>query len=147
MKQYVLPKAHEKGTWVVLSICGTDGNYDTAFETICDSDELIDIFVNNIVNLINEYGFDGVDIAWETQADGTKFAKLMSKLYATVKENNPNHLVTAAIGGGQWAPPYYDLINSSKYLDYINMMTYNMSTLNGYHHTAFYKSSSYDNVN
>ncbi len=142
MKQYVIPKAHEKGTWVVLSICGVDGAYDTAFETICQSDSLIDTFVNNIIGLINTYGFDGVDIDWETPSDGALFTKLMSKLYPAVKANNPDHLVTAAIGGGMWAPPYYDLENSAQYLDYINMMTYNMATASGYHHTALYPSSS-----
>lgn len=146
MKQYVIPKAHEKGTWVVLSICGVDGAYDTAFETICQSDALINKFVNNIVGLINTYGFDGVDIDWETPSDGALFTKLMSKLYPAVKANNPNHLVTAAIGGGMWAPPYYDLENSAQYLDYINMMTYNMSTANGYHHTALYGSKNYADI-
>lgn len=145
MQQYVIPKAHAEGTWVVLSICGVDTAYDTAFETICQSDSLIDTFVNNIVGIINTYGFDGVDIDWETPDDGALFTKLMSKLYPAVKANNPNHLVTAAIGGGQWAHPYYDLNNSKNYLDYINMMTYNMSTANGYHHTALYPSSSSTN--
>ena len=148
MKEYVIPYAHKKGSWVILSICGVDGAYDTAFETISQSETLIDGFVNNVVSLINEYGFDGVDIDWEIPSDGVLFTKLMSKLYTAVKTNNPNHLVTAAIGGGKWQPPYYDLSNSHQYIDYINMMTYNMSTSSGYHHTALYKSSTYtDSVN
>ena len=142
MQQYVLPKAHSKGTWVILSICGTDVAYDEAFETICQSDELINTFVDNIIGLINTYGFDGVDIDWEIPSDGTLFTRLMSKLYPAVKANNPNHLVTAAIGGGAWQPKKYDLENSKNYIDYINIMTYNMSTAEGYHHTALYRSSS-----
>ena len=145
MAEYVIPNAHKNGTYVVLSIAGVDTQYDAAFETICASDSLIDTFVNNIIGLINTYGFDGVDIDWEIPSNGLLFTKLMTKLYAAVKENNENHLVTAAIGGGSWQPQYYDLTNSSKYLDYINLMTYNMSTASGYHHTALYPSNSYDN--
>lgn len=143
MQKYVLPKAHEKGTWVILSICGVDEQYDLALETISQSDDLIDKFISNVVSLINTYGFDGVDMDWEVPSDGALFTKLMSKLYAAVKANNPNHLVTAAIGGGAWQPPYYDLNNSHKYLDYINMMTYNMATSSGYHHTALYASNTF----
>lgn len=146
MAEYVIPNAHAEGTYVVLSIAGVDTAYDTAFETICLDDELIDTFVTNIVDLINTYGFDGVDIDWEIPSDGTLFTKLMTKLYTAVKANNSNHLVTAAIGGGSWQPQYYDLENSVNYLDYINLMTYNMATASGYHHTALYASSSYDNT-
>ena len=147
MSQYVLPYAHEQGTWVLLSINGVDVLYENAFETICSNDDLLDTFINNIIGLINTYGFDGVDIDWEVPSDGALFTKLMKKLYSAVKENNSNHLVTAAIGGGQWQPPYYDLENSAQYIDYINMMTYNMATDNGNHHTALNKSSNYHNSN
>lgn len=146
MASYAIPKAHAEGTWILISICGVAGDYDTALETICKSDEIIDTFVANIINLINTYGFDGVDMDWEVPSDGALFTKLMKKLYAAVKANNPNHLVTAAIGGGMWQPPYYDLGNSCNYVDYINLMTYNMSTSNGYHHTALYPSSSFNNT-
>ena len=146
MSQYVLPKAHEQGTWVLLSICGVDDQYDNALETICSNDDLLNTFVNNIIGLINTYGFDGIDIDWEVPNDGTLFTKLMESLYVAVKANNPNHLVTAAIGGGSWQPPYYDLENSSEYIDYINMMSYNMATESGYHHTALNKSSKYYDI-
>ena len=58
-----------------------------------------------------------------------------------MKAANPNYLVTAAIGGGKWQPPKYDLVNSKQYLDYINMMTYSMATGNSYYQNALYKSS------
>ncbi len=141
MKQYVLPKAHAQGDWVVVSIGGGGSAYDLAYEEICNSDEKIDTLVNNIIQLINDYGFDGVDIDWEVPDEGTKFTKLMKKLHAAVKKNNPNHLVTAAIGGGKWQPPKYDLPNSKQYMDYINVMTYSMVSGNGQHQSSLYPSS------
>ena len=143
MKNIVIPQAHKRGGWVVASLGGGGSAYDLAYEQICNDDKKLDNFVKNVINLINEYGFDGIDIDWEIPDDGKKFTKLMEKLYPAVKANNKNHLVTAAIGGGMWQPPKYDLKNSKQYLDYINLMTYSMVSNGGYHHTSLYKSSSY----
>jgi chitinase len=65
----------------------------------------------------------------------------MEAIYRKMKAANPNYLVTAAIGGGKWQPPKYDLVNSKQYLDYINLMTYSMATGNSYYQNALYKSS------
>ena len=143
MKNIIIPQAHKRGDWVVASIGGGGAAYDLAYEQICDDDNKLNSLVDNIIKLINDYGFDGVDIDWEVPDDGAKFTKLMKKLYTAVKANNKNHLVTAAIGGGKWQPPKYDLKNSKQYLDYINLMTYGMVSNTGYHHSALYKSSKY----
>ena len=146
METFIIDQAHDKGTRVIISICGVEGIYDEAFEIITADDKLTTTFIDNIIDLVNSYGFDGVDIDWETPDNDELFTKFMQKLYTAVKINNPHHLVTAAIGGGMWAPPKYDLTNSQKYIDYINLMTYNMATSSGYHHTALYKSSSSHNT-
>lgn len=141
VSNYIIPKAHNDGCWVVMSIAP-----DSSWTTIANPDNnLIDTFANNIVNAINTYGFDGVDIDWEYPKSGqyTWFTSLIKAVYEKVKANNPNHLVTAAIGGGKWQPAYYDLINSEKYLDYINVMCYDMASSYGYYQNALYKSSSY----
>lgn len=141
MRDYVLPEAHERGDWVVVSIGGGGTAYDLAFEAIAQDETKLNNLVTNTVNLINTYGFDGVDIDWEVPDDGSSFIKVAKAIYEGVKANNPNHLVTAAIGGGKWQPPKYGLSESKNYLDYINLMTYNMSTSAGYHHSALYGSS------
>lgn len=142
VKNYIMEKAHKQGCWVIMSI-----GPNSEWTTIANPDnDLIDTFATNIVNAINEYGFDGVDIDWEapTTAQKTWFTSLMQTVYQKVKANNPNHLVTAAIGGGMWLPPRYDLSNSSKYLDYINVMCYDLSTANAQYQNALYASTSYN---
>lgn len=143
MKNIVIPQAHKRGGWVVASLGGGGSAYDIAYEKICSDEKKLDVFVKNVINLINEYGFDGIDIDWEIPDNGKTFTKLMEKLYPAVKANNKHHLVTAAIGGGLWQPPKYDLTNSKQYLDYINVMTYNMVSNSGYHHTSLYSSKEY----
>jgi chitinase len=139
---YIMPKARENGNWVIFSIAP-----DSDWSAIASSSARINTFANNIVAMINTYGFDGVDIDWETPTsqEATSFTEMMRVIYTKVKENNPNHLVTAAIAGGMWQPPRYDLTNSHQYLDYINMMTYGMVSNNGYYQNALNKSTTFNN--
>ena len=143
MQEYVLPVARKKGIRVVASIGGGGSSVDAAYEEIVKSDAKMDNLANNIVKLINEYGFDGADIDWEIPNDAKTFSKLSRKIYTAVKKNNEHHIVTAAIGAGMWQPPKYDLTVSKNYLDYINLMSYNMVGSGGYHHTALFASNSY----
>lgn len=137
---YIMPKARAHGNWVIPSIAP-----DSQWLTIGASTTIINTFADNIVNLINTYGFDGIDIDWEMPLpNGTQYTVMMQIINAKVKANNPNHLVTAAIAGGTWQPPSYDLTNSHQYLDYINMMTYGMVSNNGYYQNALYRSTTYD---
>ena len=142
----IIPQAHEKGTWVVMSIAP-----DSEWVTVCNpSNNLVETFASNIVKAINKYGFDGVDIDWEcpTTSQKTWFTNLAKVVNEKVKKNNPNHIVSAAIGGGRWQPPYYDMSSSVKYLDFVNMMTYGMTSSSGQYQNALYKNTSYhDSVN
>jgi chitinase len=139
---YIMPKARENGNWVIFSIAPSSD-----WSAIASSDSRINTFADNIVTMINTYGFDGVDIDWETprEDEAERFTQMMQVIYTKVKANNPNHLVTAAIAGGMWQPPRYDLVNSHQYIDYINMMTYGMVSNNGYYQNALYESRVEDN--
>ena len=143
VETYIIPRARLHGNWVIMSVAP-----ESKWSTIAASPSLVNQFADNIVEMINLYGFDGVDIDWETPKSGeqARFTELMRIVYTKVKANNPNHLVTAAIAGGMWQPPMYDLINSQQYLDYINMMTYGMTSSNGYYQNALYKDTTYHNT-
>lgn len=148
IKNYIMPKAKEKGIYVIVSLGGGGAAPRDTFKIIAGDATLRKTFANNIVNLINNYGYDGVDIDWETPTATEKenFTLLTKEIYEAVKKNNPNHFVTAAIGGGKWQPPRYDLTNSGKYLDYINIMTYSMCSESGYYQNALYPSSTFHNA-
>lgn len=146
IKKYITPKAKEKGIYVIPSLGGGGSSPAATFSKIAASASLRKTFVENVIKLINENGYDGVDIDWETPSSSEKenFTLLMKELYTAVKANNPNHLVTAAIAGGMWQPPRYDLPNSIKYLDYVNSMTYGMVSNGGQYQNALYKSTTYN---
>ncbi|RJX26713.1 MAG: glycoside hydrolase family 18 protein [Acholeplasma sp.] len=142
IETYIKPKAKLYGNWIIPSI-----SPDSAWSTIAKSPSLVEAFANNIVTLINTYGFSGVDIDWETPTDSetTLYVNMMEVIYQKVKANNPNHLVTTAITGGMWQPPRYGLSTSKNYVDYINMMTYGMVNGGGQYQNALYPATSYLN--
>jgi chitinase len=139
--QYIMPQARNHGNWVLMSVAP-----ESSWSTIAANTTLVNTFADHIVDMINTHGFDGVDIDWETptSSERTRYTNLMRIVYEKVKANNPNHLVTTAITGGQWQPPQYDLLNSGQYIDYINVMTYGMSSGNGQYQNPLYPSSSFD---
>jgi len=148
ISEYVIDRAHEKGVYVVVSLGGGGSAAADTFAIIAADAALRKTFVKNVVTLINENKYDGVDIDWETPTTETKhnFTLLMSELYTAIKANNPHHLLTAAIGGGKWTPKKFELDQSKEYIDYINMMTYGMCKNNGYYQNALYKASEYNNI-
>ena len=143
VETYIMPKAKLYGNWVIMSVAP-----DSSWSTIAASSTLVNTFAENIVDAINTYGFDGVDIDWETPGSGeqARFTEMMRVVYTKVKENNPNHLVTAAIAGGIWQPPQYNLLSSQQYMDYINMMTYGMTSSSGYYQNALYRDTTSHHV-
>ena len=124
-------KCHNNGTYALLS-------FDTEnMSTIAASSALRTAFATSIVNAINSLHLDGVDIDWEFPATSEKanFTLLMQEIYTQVKANNPHHLVTAATGIDTYTR--YDLENSIAYLDYVNIMTYDMQNSSyAQHHSA-----------
>ena len=137
LKNYI-DKAHSYGDYVILSL-------NTSNLAIAASkQETIDVLVKDCLKAINNFGLDGIDVDWETPTQETKenYTALMKSLYTRVKANNPEHLVTTATAAGPWQYPRFDLENSIKYIDYINLMAYDLQTNSkATHQSALYKST------
>ena len=140
INNYIRDKANKSGTKIVVSV---NQSTSSAFPAVAASATLREKLANNIVSVIKDLELDGVDIDWETptSSQATTFTLLMKDIYTKVKAENSDYLVTAAIGGGKWQPPKYDLVNSKQYLDYINLMTYSMTSGDGYFQNSLYPST------
>src|SRR5690348_4277576 len=57
--------AHNAGVKVCISVGGWNNGDDSAFRSLAGNSTSRNNFVNNIVNFINQYNLDGVDIDWE----------------------------------------------------------------------------------
>lgn len=92
-------------------------------------------FIKNVLNFCNKYDFDGVDIDWEYPGfaehngrpqDKQNFTTLLQELHLAVKSQSPALLVTIAAPAG---PSHYKNMELDKihiYLDWINLMTYDL---------------------
>ncbi|OPA74242.1 glycoside hydrolase [Paenibacillus selenitireducens] len=100
-------------------------------------------FANSVVKFLRQYQLDGIDIDWEYPVEGGEesnsrgpqdkenFTLLMQTvreaLDAAGSEDGKYYLQTIAAAQGDNFVVNADLANSSKYLDFINMMTYDYS--------------------
>lgn len=102
-------------------------------------------FVKSIISFIDDLGFDGVDVDWEhpTTDEAHSFTLLSQELSRALKEKGK--LLTCAITGGMWQVHFYDIENSAKYYDYINIMTYSMSNKGGLYQNALFPSTHFHN--
>ena len=138
------------GTRVVLSI-GGGGATLSLFSDMAYTAENRLTFTNSVLNILETYHLDGVDIDWEypgyntgrdVSIDRPNYTLLMATLYQKLKEANPDYLVTAALPGGRYGYERYNLAQVEQYLDYIHLMTYDMhDSTYAYHHTALYPST------
>jgi chitinase len=86
-----------------------------------------DALVANLLAVLDEFGFDGIDLDWEPleDTDQTDFAALASELRA----DRPSMLMTVPVGwinsNFQTSDPWYGTI--APLFDRINVMTYDMA--------------------
>lgn len=131
-------KASNPNTRMVLAVggYGADGFSDAAL----DGNRYL--FTESIINLVKELDLDGVDIDWEYPAfdawntqkarpeDTKNFTSLMKelreKLYR-LPHKNQNYLLTFASGTQDWYFQNVEVKKVEKYVDYINVMTYDLT--------------------
>ena len=98
------------------------------------------IFVQDCVNLINTFNFNGIDIDWEypgyaphngSAADTANFTLLLQELRTALDSlsitNSEEYLLTACFGATETHMSYIDWANVVPLLDLINFMTYDFS--------------------
>ena len=131
----LIRSAHENGAKVLLSVGGWSYN-DTPLEGVfteatADSEKVLK-FTENITEMCDKYGFDGVDMDWEhPRVDGTS-AKQYEELMLVLSEklHAESKLLTAAVLSGMTADGnvYYDAAAHTNAVlnavDFINIMAY-----------------------
>jgi chitinase len=122
--QSLVSLGHASGVKVSVALGGWNDGNDSAFEALAGNATARTAFVNNIVNMVNQYNLDGVDIDWEYPdpgASGNNYTALMSQLSSAM--HSRGKLLTAAVvseGGtaGGVQPAVFG------YVDWLNIMAY-----------------------
>jgi len=147
-------KLKETGTRVIMCISGVSGDGSKIFKTLTSDPTKRAKFVYNIVNTIDTYNFDGVDIDWESSSGAYVVAENMNNLMRDLRkkldENQAKggtpYYLSAAIPASSWgaASDRFDFATLNKYVDYINMMSYDLNNPEKATHLSPLYTSSYD---
>lgn len=123
------------GVRVVVSVAGST----QVFSDVCYSDTLREKFAQALVDVVVEYNFDGIDLDWEFPGTGSRdtaidkanytklFKSLREKLDAIQDDKGTNYLLSSAVPSTSWGTNRYDFPGMNTYLDYVNMMSYDLN--------------------
>jgi chitinase len=117
----IVETAHSLNVRVCIAVGGW--GWDPQFEELAGNPEARALFIKNLVQVVNQYHLDGVDMDWEYPDPGESsqnFLALMTELRAAL----PDKLISTAVVGswdevGQGIP-----VEVFELVDYVNVMTY-----------------------
>ncbi|MCL2189267.1 MAG: glycosyl hydrolase family 18 protein [Defluviitaleaceae bacterium] len=142
-------KEFNKNKGHIISILSVGGWGAGGFSNACLTKDGREKLAQSLVDIANEYGFDGIDMDWEypgmdtagidaSPADKDNFTDLIRLLREKQKSGA---VVSMAAGALQECIDNLDLPELMKYMDFINLMTYDMSAWNKVtYHTALFPS-------
>ncbi|TEB25052.1 hypothetical protein FA13DRAFT_1260153 [Coprinellus micaceus] len=132
LKQLYLLKLQKRDLKVLLSIGGWTYSQAGHFNFVTSSAART-TFINDALKLVEDYGFDGIDIDYEypaSAAQGQGLADLVTSLrtaftnLASRKSDTVPYFVTAAVGAGPTGYSYLNIKQMNAALDYWNLMAY-----------------------
>ncbi len=134
------------GIRVLMVIDGANAAPLKAMVKLCDNSSTRATFIQNILNLVTTYNFDGVDVDWEfpgvlsSQAGYEKYTtavdiKNLNSLLKELREgfnklqdsNGSNYVLSVATPPTYWGTDRFDYATINKYCDYVNMMSYDLN--------------------
>jgi GH18 family chitinase len=92
-------------------------------------------FISSLIDYLEKYGLDGVDINWEYPAaldrggrpeDTNNFVFLLSEIREAFDRHNPGWEATITIPTSYWYLRGFDLPGLQKYVSYFNLMSYDL---------------------
>ncbi|CAH0715007.1 unnamed protein product, partial [Brenthis ino] len=127
------------------------------YSTMAASSALRKNFIVSASKIVQEYGFDGLDLDWEypnrrDSVNGQKDVNNFSQLLKELREEFEKHglILTAAVSSVKDAASLsYDIPTIVQYLDFVNIMTYDMhGAWDGEtgHNAPLHKGQGYENV-
>jgi chitinase len=131
--QFLDLKASYPQLLTLISVGGA--SHPTNFSAVCADGTLRAHFAQSCVQFMTQHGFDGVDIDWEFPAatDSTHFTTLLQDLRNQLdtqgEADGRLYLLTIAAPAGKTNFENIQLSQIHPYLDWINLMTYNFTSV------------------
>ena len=110
--------AHQNNKKAILMLGGED-NGANILSAVQNHQSL---FISNLVNTMNAYGYDGIDLDWEDNVNYTQFASFAQAL----RKAAPDAILTVPV---ECINPHYQtvdpsIVKLSQYVDQIDLMSY-----------------------
>jgi chitinase len=122
----IVPLARQHGVKLLMSLGGEADNADN-WLSIARNPKYLARFEDGLSDLLNEHGYDGIDIDWEPSAltteDGDAFVALLKSLRARF----PQRVITTALGASEYWVGHFSWKAVTDSVDYVNVMTYDYS--------------------
>jgi chitinase len=138
---------------VLLSVGGWGAR---GFSGVAATPESRAVFIRSVQEVIAKYQLDGIDLDWEYPVNGAwglvesqptdraNFTALLSELHQALGKEK---LLTIAVGANVKSPQeWVDVKAIAPYLDYINLMTYDMAYGTQYFNSNLYDSKEWPTV-
>ncbi|XP_066479488.1 acidic mammalian chitinase-like [Tiliqua scincoides] len=129
-------KSYNSDLKTLLSVGGVSAQ---KFSDMASSAQNRQTFIRSAISFLRKYGFDGLDIDWEFPGKGDSpadtqqlFTVLLQETYEAFEQeasqtNKPRLLISAAVSAGVGTiETAYQIPQMSKYVDLINVMTYDL---------------------
>ncbi|MET8369775.1 glycosyl hydrolase family 18 protein [Micromonospora profundi] len=115
---------HANNVKVSIAVGGWNDGNDSAFEALAANAGTRTAFVNNLVNFVNQYNLDGVDMDWEYPDPGTSannYTQLMTQLGSALRSRG-KLLTAAVVSEGTYVQGVPTAVFAQ--VDWLNIMAY-----------------------
>ena len=121
----LIAQTHQSGKKILISFGGW-GNSD-GFSPMTADISSRKLFIRNLVDFIQAYEYDGVDLDWEYPANTTDQKNLnflVAELRQAFDTIDSTLLITMAVPAGSWSGQWFDLATLKNYVNWFGVMTY-----------------------
>ena len=143
----LIEAAHNAGKKILLAFGGWGEIQSGGFALMAADSLRRGNFINNVIELFNQYGYDGIDLDWEFPAnlsEGRNLTTLVEELHDRFNQENPDWLISMAVNSGHWYGQHFEYLELSNYLDWFAMMGYDFHgswTAHAGHNAPLYQPS------
>ena len=141
-----LAELKEKYPWVkvLISLGGGDDEQCTKFAGIASSSTKRNTLAQACDDLLDDYGFDGIDLDWEepeTTTEATNYRRICADIREEIGAKGSGRVLTMAVpvsSGFVNDTLAHEVSNLNNYLDFWNLMTYDLGSSSRYSFVAPY---------